>query len=141
MRAMLIANSIRAGMASAASGMMGGAFATAAAKQEPGTAGNTFASGMAEGYGEMAVGLGGVSKKFADAARERFKASRNTVDFVFMMVQLKGSYGLAQVSKKTGEIVKVMDMKKDKSPSYQVDSISNVIFYRIKENEISGFKL
>jgi len=140
-RAMLIANSIRAGMASAASGMVGGAFAAASAEQEPGSAGNTLAAGMAQGYGEMAVGLGSLSKRYMDAARERFNASTNTSEYVFMMVQTEDSFGLAKVAKETGKIVAIMDMNKDKSPSYQVDTIANRMYYRSKPNEILGFQL
>ncbi len=141
MRALLIANSVRAGIASAATGVYSGAFAAAAADQKPGSVGNTLTAGVAEGYGEMAVGYGSLSKQYAAAARERFKASTNAADFVFMMVQLPNRrFGLARVSKTDGEIVALVDMHKDKQPSYQVDSISNRIYYRLQPTELVGYR-
>ncbi len=141
MRALLIANAVRAGIASAATGVYSGAFAAAAVDQEPGSVGNTLAAGVAEGYGEMAVGYGSLSKQYAAAARERFKASTNAADFVFMMVQLPNRrFGLARVSKIDGEIVALVDMQKDKQPSYQVDSISNRIYYRLQPTELVGYR-
>jgi hypothetical protein len=45
-------------------------------------------------------------------------------------------YGLAKANKSTGEIIEVIDMKKDKEPNNKVDNISNMIYYRENPNQL-----
>ena len=141
MRALLHAQAIRAGMASFASGATGGAFAHAASKQDNGSVNQTISAGAARGYGEMSEDYASLSRKYHRAATQRFKASAMARDFMFMMVKLRrGDIGLAKVSKKTGSIVGMINLERDRTPSYQVDTISNRIYYRLSSSEVVGYR-
>ena len=74
---------------------------------------------------------------FADAARDLAEAR----DFVFMMVQDEERHvSLAQVSKLDGRIVGQIAMQGDKEPSYQVDDIGNLLFYRPTPSTITTYR-
>jgi outer membrane protein assembly factor BamB len=140
-RALLRAEAIRAGMASFAAGATGGAMAVAASEQPEGSVNRAIGAGLAEGYGEMSEQYAGVSRQYWQAASQRFKASAASRDFVFMMVKFrKGDLGLAKVSKRNGAMVGMIDLNRDKEPSYQVDSISNQIYYRVSPTEVVGYR-
>ncbi len=47
---------------------------------------------------------------------------------------------LAQVSKVDGRILGHIDLDRDKEPDYQVDGVSNQIFYRPTESEIAAYQ-
>ena len=65
------------------------------------------------------------------AARERFQASASARDFLFMMVRQDNKrLGLAQVSKDNGEIVSLIDLGRERKPTYQVDDIGNLVFHQ-----------
>jgi hypothetical protein len=141
MRALLRAQQIRAGMAAVVSGAASGAFVHAATHQDPGSVDRTITAGIAGGYGTMAQDLASLSSQYGEAARARFKASAVSTDFVFMMVKrARGSYGLAKVSKKTGRIDGIIDLGRDKKPSYQVDGVANTIFYRPGSTAVVGYR-
>jgi hypothetical protein len=141
MRALLRAQQIRAGMAAVVSGAASGAFVHAATHQDPGSMDRTITAGIAEGYGTMAQDLASLSSQYGEAARARFKASAVSTDFVFMMVKrARGSYGLAKVSKKTGRIDGIINLGRDKKPSYQVDGVANTIFYRPSSTAVVGYR-
>lgn len=141
MRALLKAEAIRAGMASFAAGATSGAMAVAAADQPEDSAGRAIGAGLAQGYGGASQQLAGVSKQYWQAANQRFKASAASRDFVFMMVQFrKGDLGLAKVSKRNGAMAGMINLNRDKDPSYQVDSISNQIYYRVSATEVVGYR-
>ena len=66
----------------------------------------------------MADGYAGLSRQYAETARKRFHASAQSTDFVFMMVRYAGKdVGLAKVSKRTGEIEAMINMRREKTPS------------------------
>jgi hypothetical protein len=141
MRALLRAEAIRAGMASVLTGATAGTFAVAASEQTDGSVNQALASGMAQGYGDMSEQYASLSSQYARAAGQRFKASAASRDFMFMMVKFRsGEVGLAKVSKRTGAMVGMINLKKDKNPSYQVDSISNQIFYRATPSQVVGYR-
>ncbi len=140
LRALYTANAVRAAMASAASGTYSAAFARAASEQEDGTVEQVLASGLADGYSEMTDGFAGLSRDYFQAANARFKASALSEDSVFMMVRTPGKQiVLARVSKQTGKIVEAIDLGRDKEPDYQVDAISNRVYYRTTASEITGY--
>jgi hypothetical protein len=57
-----------------------------------------------------------------------------------MMVKQAKGYGLARVSKATGRIETVIDLGRDKDPIYDVDAVSNLIFYRPTAETVSGYR-
>ncbi len=141
MRALLRSQQVRAGMAAFFSGAMSGAFAHSAMQQPEGSVSRTVNAGFAEGYGTTAENLAQVSGRYGELAKMRFKASATAPKFVFMMVKrARGSYGLARVSKSTGKIEGIINLGKDKEPSYQVDGVTNQIFYRPKPTALVGYR-
>jgi hypothetical protein len=82
-----------------------------------------------------------LSSAYWKAARTRFTASAVSGDYAFMMVQLaRSDYGLAAVSKKTGQIAGIISMGRDREPSYSVDAISNRVYYRLNPGEIVSYR-
>ncbi len=138
-RALLIAQSVRAGLAAAEAGVAGAAFAQYASTQEDGTLEREISEEFAQGYTMLAEGAAGISAEYARMARRRFQASAQSRDFYFMMVQLDRGYGIAQVGKNDGAIRGLIPIGKDKTPSYQVDDVAHRVYYRIGDNEISGY--
>jgi hypothetical protein len=138
-RALLIAQSVRAGLAAAEAGVAGAAFAQYASTQEDGTLQREVSEEFARGYSMLSEGAAGISAEYARMARQRFQASARSRDFHFMMVQLDGGYGIAQVGKNDGAIRGLIPIGKDKTPSYQVDDVAHRVYYRADDREISGY--
>jgi outer membrane protein assembly factor BamB len=140
LRALLYAQAARAAMASAASGVYAAGFAQASTEVEEGSLGQAVTEGLSEGYTEMAEGYGGLARDYWRTAGERFQASAAARDFVFMMVRQDNKrYGLAQVSKDTGEIMSIIDLGKEKDPAYQVDDIENQIFHQTGPRQLVAY--
>ncbi len=147
LRALYGMNSVVAALYSAQAHMASAAFAQAGSQTND-AATKQLAGDVSGAYGGMAQELGAYSKKSMQAARARYKASAESDDFVFMMITLDKQkagvgkvlegkkYGLAQIDKRTGEIQDVIYMNNEKEPSYQVDMITNSIYYRIDNNQI-----
>jgi len=141
MRALLRAEQVRMGMAAVAAGAAGAAFASASTQQQPGSMDRAVTAAVATGYAQAGGQLAAASAAYGEAARTRFKASSMATDFVFMMVKNeRGSYGLARVSKASGRIEAVIDLGRDKEPIYDVDAVSNMIFYRPTPGTVVGYR-
>jgi hypothetical protein len=138
-RALLIAQSVRAGLAAAEAGMAGAAFAQYASTQEDGTLQRRMGEELSEGYTKLSQGAAGISADYMKMAKQRFQASSRSRDFYFMMVQLERGYGIAQVDKNDGAIRQMIPIGKDKTPSYQVDDVADRVYYRVDDHQISGF--
>ena len=52
----------------------------------------------------------------------------------------RATFGLVQVSKDTGEVLDLIDMKNEKEPSYEVDGVTLSIFYRLDDYKIVSYK-
>ena len=139
LRALMIAQSVRAGMAAAEAGAAGAAFAQYASTREDGTLEREASEEIALGYSKIAEGAAGLSADYARMARQRFQASAEVRDWYFMMVQLDRGYGLAQVSKRDGAIRGMIPIGKDQTPSYDVDDVAQRVYYRAGEHEILGY--
>jgi len=141
MRALLRAQQVRMGMAAVAAGAAGVAFASASTQQQPGSMDRAVTAAVATGYAQAGEQLASLSAGYGEAARTRFKASTVAPEFVFMMVRHeRGSYGLAKVSKASGRIETVIDLGRDKDPIYEVDAVSNLIFYRPAPATVVGYR-
>ena len=140
-RALLYAQAARNAAAAFASGVYAAGFADASTSAAAGSAGHAITSGLSEGYAELADDFGGVAASYMRAANERFHASRQSRDFVFMMVRAdRGRYGLAQVSKDSGEIITTIDLGKENEPTYQVDDIASLVFHQPGPSQIVAYK-
>jgi len=139
LRALLIAQSVRMGMAAAQAGAGSVALAQYAATQENGTLEREVADQLSRGYAQIGDAAAGASSAYARMARQRFQASAEARDFHFMMVQLDGGYGIAQVDKATGAIRSAIPIGRDKAPSYEVDDVARRIYYRPTDRELLGY--
>jgi outer membrane protein assembly factor BamB len=138
-RALMIAQSVRVGMASVQAGAAGAAFAQYASTRENGTIERELGEELSRGYTQISRGAAGISADYARMARQRFQASTEARDFHFMMVQLHRGYGIAQVDKDDGSIRGIIPIGKDKTPSYQVDDVADRVYYRIDDHRILGY--
>lgn len=141
MRALLRAEQVRMGMAAVAAGAAGATFAAASTQTAPGSLDRAMTATLATGYAQAGAQAAVLSARYGEAARTRFKASAMAPDFVFMMVKTdRGSYGLAKVDKATGRVLGVIDLGRDKEPVYEVDAVSNLIFYRPGPGTVVGYR-
>jgi hypothetical protein len=138
-RALLIAQSVRMGMAAAQAGAGSAALAQYAATRDDQTLERELAEELSRGYAQIADAAAGASSAYARMARQRFQASAEARDFQFMMVQLDGGYGIAQVDKATGAIRGAIPIGRDKTPSYEVDDVARRIYYRPSDRELLGY--
>lgn len=140
MRALYRAEQVRLAMASAAAGMGAAAFAGASTRTSPGSVDRVVTASAASGYAQASQQAAFLSARYGEAARTRFKATAVSRDFVFMMVKQAKGYGLARVDKGTGRIESIIDLGRDKDPIYEVDAVSNLIFYRPTPDTVSGYR-
>lgn len=151
LKAMYGIASVHAALVSAQVEMM-----AAAATQAGYNARNDLERGIANEFsnefGAYASDARAYSKMAMTAAKKRFKASAESSNFVFMMIKLdkektgvgkmfeSATYGLIQVDKDSGNIIETIDMANEQEPSYQVDDISQSIFYRMNNREVVCYK-
>jgi outer membrane protein assembly factor BamB len=141
MRALLMAQAVRAAYIGAAASAYSAAFADAAAKTNDAT-GKAVGQELSKGFGELGQAGFAYSGKALKEFSARYKASQNTPTFVMMMTtQEKKGNQLIQVNKATGEIMSAVDIKNDREPEYDVDQIYNYVYYRPTASEIVCYKL
>ena len=141
MRALLRAEQVRMGMAAVAAGAASATFAAGSSQTAPGSMDRAVTATLATGYAQAGAQAAVLSARYGEAARTRFKASALAPGFVFMMVKTdRGSYGLAKVDKASGRILAVIDLGRDKEPVYEVDAVSNLIFYRPGAGTVVGYR-
>jgi hypothetical protein len=141
MRALLMAQAVRAAYIGAAASAYSAAFADASAKTTDAT-GKAVGQELSRGFGELGQAGFAYSGRALKEFNARFKASQNTPTFVMMMTtQEKKGNQLVQVNKATGEIMSAVDIKNDREPEYDVDQIYNYVYYRPNATEIVCYKL
>jgi outer membrane protein assembly factor BamB len=140
-RALLMANAVRAAYIGAAASAYSAAFADVSAKTtDPGV--KVAGKELSQAFGELGQAGFAYSSRAIKEFNARFKASKTTPNFIMMMTtQEKKGNQLVQVSKTNGEILRAIDIKNDKEPEYDVDQIYNYVYYRQTPNEIVCFKL
>lgn len=96
---------------------------------------------VSKAYGDAAASGMSFTKDCITAATKRFKASSESKNSLFMMIELgKKQYGLAQINKETGEKVATIDMAKDKTPSYDLDIVENTVYYKSTDKKLQAIK-
>jgi outer membrane protein assembly factor BamB len=140
-RALLMAEAIRAAYIGAAAATYSAAFAQASAQsKDPG--GKALGQELSTGFGQLSSAGFAYSSRAMKEFNARYKASQNTPNFVMMMTtQEKRGNQLIQVNKSNGEILNAVDIKNDKDPEYDIDQIYNYIYYRPNPAEIVCYKL
>lgn len=140
-RALLMAEAMRAAYIGAAASAYSAAFAQASAKSTDPT-GKAVGQELSKGFAQLGDAGFAYSSRAMKEFNARYKASQNTPNFVMMMTtQEKKGNQLVQVNKLNGEILNAVDIKNDKEPEYDVDQIYNYIYYRPTPAEIVCYKL
>lgn len=140
-RALLMAEAVRAAYIGAAASAYSAAFAQASAQTND-AAGKAVGQELSKGFGQLGQAGFAYSSRALKEFNARYKASQNTPNFVMMMTtQEKKGNQLIQVNKTNGEVASAVDIKNDKEPEYDVDQIFNYIYYRPTAAEIVCYKL
>ncbi len=100
---------------------------------------------MFDAMGQVTGQVGSMAMSAAGAAmaelKKRFKATAAANNYVFMLTKIGDKeMGLVKINKDTGAKEGQISLGKDKTPSYQIDDISNLLYYRSNSNEISCYK-
>ncbi len=141
LRSLAWAEAVRAGMASAYMGLYSAAAASVAADAPQGSATNEIAAEFSRGFGELRQGLQGRAGEYASVARRRYEASAASRDFAFMLIEREDrSVALAQISKRDGRILASVNLSRDKEPDYEVDDVSNLVFYRPDDTVLRAYR-
>jgi len=139
-RALLYAQAVRAAYIGGVSKLAAGAYASAADQQEN-EVNQVMVQGISEAYDQIGDAGLDYAKKAMAAANARFKASSQTQDFVFMMTKLASKdHALVQISKEDGSVSGQVNMGRDKAPSYEVDAITNKVYYRESSNKVVAYQ-
>jgi outer membrane protein assembly factor BamB len=140
-RALLMAQAVRAAYIGAVASTYSAAFAQASAQTTDPTT-KQVGNEISRQFGEVGQMGFAYSSRALTQFNARYKASRSTPDFMMMMtVQEKKGNQLVQVSKANGSVISSIDIKNDKEPEYDVDEIYNFVYYRPGPNEIVCYKL
>lgn len=140
-RALLMAQAVRAAYIGAAASTYSAAFAQASA-QSTDPAARQIGNELSNQFGQLGQMGFAYSSKALKEFNARYKASKTTPNFIMMMTtQEKKGNQLIQVNKSNGEIYSSIDIKNDKEPEYDVDQIYNFVYYRPGANEIACYKL
>lgn len=151
LKALYAMESIRAALYSAQSHMIAASFDQAAQDVQSGSSRKMLneVSGAYEQHGHE---LQAYSSAAMSKARQRFNATEHGSDHIYMMIALDKQksgiartlegkkFALVRVSKDTGEVSDIVDMHDENEPSYQVDNISNSIYYRNEAHQVTSYR-
>lgn len=138
-RALLYAQAIRAAYIGANSYYASAAFQSAAPKVNDPVAGAVFQE-VGKAYGQLGDVAADFAKNSFQQANARLKATTQSRDFMFIMVQEDKAISLAKINKNSGKIDGRIDLGKDRTPEYAVDDITGQVYLKSAINTVSSFK-
>ena len=138
-KALLLAQAVRAVYIGAAYKMSAAVYSAGSQQAD-----NPIESAIYDGLGQAFDEGGNVAMSYAKDAftqvKERVKATQQSRNFVFMMMEeTKREYTLIQVDKHSGETKQKIVVGKDKDPNYAVDDITNKVYYASDDRVISCY--
>ncbi|MBL7472062.1 outer membrane protein assembly factor BamB family protein [Robertkochia sediminum] len=141
-KALRYAQAIRAAYVSAASYAGSAVYRSAATdvSNENQAAGALLAD-VGAAYQDLGDQAADMAKRSLQMANARFKATQEADDYVVILSQVDKTNYLMKVSKNTGEIESRIDLGKDREPSYAMDGITGVVFYKTNTNQVTSYKL
>jgi outer membrane protein assembly factor BamB len=141
MRALRMAEAVRAAYIGVAASTYAAAFGEVAAKTSDATV-RAVSNEVSNAYGQLGNAAFAYSANAMRAFNARFKASLNTPGFLMLMTtkEPKGNQ-LIQVDKASGLIEHTIDIKNDREPEYDIDQIFGHLYYRPSASEIACYKL
>lgn len=108
-----------------------GALAVAAAR-----AGNQSTS---MGYGTLNENLSAANGMLGEM-NKKFRATKETKDFLYILTKLDDGVGLVKLKKETGEKTAELVLK-DKKPEYEVDESYGVLYFKKDKKQIVSYDL
>ena len=140
-RALLYAGTIYSGYVSAVSGLASGALSQASNQVGSQSAeGQTFAEvGMA--YNEMSKAAGGAASMAFGAANKRFKATKESRDYIIVLTKTDENIELVKINKDTGESENSISLGKNRKPNYAIDLIEGIVYLEVDKNFIKQYLL
>ena len=105
---------------------------------------NEFDNVLLDGFEEVYTELGEAGMSAAGEqwkkVTARFKATRSGNDYVFMLTKGPDKHHrLLRVAKSTGEADQFVDLGEDKEPVYDLDPVTNRIYYRPGGSTLVGY--
>lgn len=91
-------------------------------------------------YGAYSYAAFGVTGEAFKRANQRYKATEQTRDFVFILTRTEKECSLLQVNKNDGKVVESIDLGRDKTPVYSVDDLAGKIYYRSEPKKIECYR-
>lgn len=138
-RALLYAGSIYSGYVSAVSGITSGALQNAGNNYSPESVeGQTFTS-IGQSYGEMSASAGEVAGLAFNAANKRFKATKQSRDYVMVLTKTDTGIELAKINKDTGISEKSIFLGKNRKPNYAIDMVEGMVFLESENTFIKKY--
>ena len=140
-RALLYAGTIYAGYVSAVSGIASGALSQASHQAGvESVEGQTYAEvGMA--YNEMSKAAGGAASMAFGAANKRFKATKESRDYIMVLTKTDEGIELVKINKDTGESETSISLGKNRKPNYAIDLIEGIVYLEFDKNHIKQYLL
>ena len=140
-RALLYAGTIYSGYVSAVSGLASGALSQASNQ-----AGNQSAEGQAYAevgmaYNEMSKAAGGAASMAFSAANKRFKATKESRDYIIVLTKTDENIELVKINKDTGESENSISLGKNRKPNYAIDLIEGIVYLEVDKNFIKQYLL
>lgn len=141
LRALNMARAVTASLYAANAAFATAALGSATAKTEEESLERAVGAGFTTVYSEIAKGYTSVAADSFKKANARYKATKQGKDFVFILTkEARKNNQIVQVLKSTGEVKDAIDLGRERMPSYEVDDVTNTIFYKTSEKQIKCYK-
>lgn len=105
---------------------------------------NSNGMGRYNSYGSQmnnySQGFSKIASASFGAMSKRFKASAQTRNDKFILTKLKSGVGLVKIDKESGKTLKEI-LLKDKKPTYKVDEVERVLYYKANKSTIYAYKI
>ena len=105
---------------------------------------NRSSMGRYNSYGKQmdtySKGFSQIAGASFGAMSKRFKASAQTKNDKFILTKLKSGVGLVKLDKDSGKTLKEI-LLKDKKPTYKVDDVERILYYKASKSTIYAYKI
>ena len=105
---------------------------------------NTSSMGRYNSYGSQmnnySKGFSKIAGASFGAMSKRFKASAQTKGDKFILTKLNSGVGLIKIDKDSGKKLKEI-LLKDKKPTYKIDDVERILYYKANKNTIYAYKI
>ncbi|MEE9407317.1 MAG: PQQ-binding-like beta-propeller repeat protein [Polaribacter sp.] len=105
---------------------------------------NKSSMGRYNSYGSQmnnySKGFSKIASASFSAMSKRYKASAQTRNDKFILTKLKSGVGLVKIDKESGKKIKEI-LLKNKKPTYKVDEVERILYYKANKSTIYAYKI